>query len=114
MLFGLGGAILPLVPATPFLLVSAFAFSKSSKQFHDWLVNHRYLGPPISDWRRGGAIRPAIKRLATVMILISFSLSLALVEGLVTVKLVSAGTLVAVLIFIWGRPDTPVSSRDVS
>ena len=107
---GIVGAILPLLPATPFLLVAAFAFSKSSKTFHDWLMNQKYLGPPIRDWQSGGAIRPSIKRLATVMILVSFGLSLTMVEGLLALKAVLALILIGVLSFIWTRPNGPVSS----
>jgi uncharacterized membrane protein YbaN (DUF454 family) len=52
--FGLGvvGLLLPVVPTTPFMLVALWAFSRSSRRFHDWLYHHRIFGPPLQRWRR--------------------------------------------------------------
>ena len=44
---GVAGIVLPLVPATPFLLLAAFAFARSSPRLHGWLVAHPRLGRPI-------------------------------------------------------------------
>ncbi len=55
------GVVLPLLPTTPFVLVAAFAFARSSERFHDWLLGHRIFGPLIADWRRYGAIRRSAK-----------------------------------------------------
>ena len=56
---GLGalGVVLPLLPTTPFVLLAAFAFARSSERWHAWLLNHRIFGPIITDWREHGAIR---------------------------------------------------------
>ena len=50
------GILLPLIPTTPFVLLAAFAFMKSSKRLHDWLLRHRVFGKLIADWRQYGAI----------------------------------------------------------
>jgi uncharacterized protein len=52
---GLGflGIALPLVPATPFLLLAAYCFARSSPRLHNWLVEHRLLGGPIRRFREG-------------------------------------------------------------
>ncbi len=46
---GLGflGVFLPLLPTTPFLLLALACFARSSPAIHDWLINHRMLGPYI-------------------------------------------------------------------
>jgi uncharacterized membrane protein YbaN (DUF454 family) len=49
---GLLGLLLPVVPTTPFMLVALWAFSRSSRRFHDWLYHHRIFGPPLQRWRR--------------------------------------------------------------
>jgi len=50
------GIILPVLPTTPFLLISLWAFSQSSERFHDWLYNHKVFGPPLRDWSEYGVI----------------------------------------------------------
>jgi uncharacterized membrane protein YbaN (DUF454 family) len=50
---GIAGIVLPVLPATPFLLLAAFLYARSSKRFHDWLVGHRWFGPYIAAYRSG-------------------------------------------------------------
>ena len=104
--FGTVGIVLPLVPTVPFLLLAAFCFAQSSPVLHDWLVTHRVFGPPIADWRAGGAIRRPAKLAATASIAIVFGISVALGLGWILL-LVQAHVLGAVLLFIWTRPDVP-------
>jgi len=77
---GLGalGAVLPLLPTTPFLLVAAFAFARGSQRLHAWLLGHPRFGPLIRDWQAHGAIRPRTKRLSVVVMAMTPPLSLGL------------------------------------
>lgn len=101
---GLIGVVLPLLPTVPFMLLSAFCFSKSSERLHDWLLSHSKFGPPIKDWQRSGAINRRIKCYATVSILVAFCISLAL--GLkLSLLVLQATILIGVLVFIWSRPE---------
>jgi uncharacterized membrane protein YbaN (DUF454 family) len=61
---GAAGAVLPVLPTTPFLLLSLWAFSRSSQRFHDWLYNHRWFGPPLQRWRRDRALPWSVKAVA--------------------------------------------------
>ena len=45
------GAVLPLLPTVPFLLVAAACFARSSTRFYRWLLSNRLFGPLIRDWR---------------------------------------------------------------
>lgn len=47
---GVLGIFLPVLPTTPFLLLSAFLFARSSQRLHTYLVNHRVLGEYISNY----------------------------------------------------------------
>ncbi|VAW74625.1 Hypothetical protein DUF454, partial [hydrothermal vent metagenome] len=50
--FSLGavGAVLPGLPTTVFMLLALWAFSRSSKRFHDWLYHHPLFGPSLQQW----------------------------------------------------------------
>ena len=47
------GIVLPMLPATPFLLLAAFCYARSSQRFHSWLINHRWFGPYIQSYHSG-------------------------------------------------------------
>jgi uncharacterized protein len=64
VLLGVIGIFLPLLPTTPFLLVAAWAFAKSSPRLESWLVTHPRLGRPLRDWRERGAIPARAKVVA--------------------------------------------------
>lgn len=104
LVLGALGVILPLLPTTPFLLLSAWCFARSSQRFHDWLVYHPRLGPPIEAWRREGAISRKAKSLA--MVSIAASLAIAVAAGVPGWALiVQAACLAAVTLFILSRPE---------
>lgn len=47
------GIVLPMLPATPFLLLAAFCYARSSERFYRWLTGHRWFGPYIESYRSG-------------------------------------------------------------
>ena len=60
------GFVLPMVPGLFFLMVSAGCFAKSSKRWHDWLLNSKMLGPMIRDWQDNRSISWTSKLVAIV------------------------------------------------
>lgn len=103
LLLGLAGIVLPLLPTTPFLLLAAFSFARSSPTLHNWLLQHPKLGPPILDWQQEGAIQTKTKITAVVLIAATFILSLVL--GVKTyILIIQAVILTAVTVFILSRP----------
>lgn len=104
LMLGLIGAVLPLLPTVPFLLLATICFARSSTKLHSWLTNHPRFGPPIADWTARGAIGLSAKRWATVSIAAAFGLSVLM--GLrVELLGVQAAVLLCVLTFIWTRPS---------
>ena len=50
------GIFIPLLPTTPFLLLAVTCYTRSSDRLHDWLINHRWLGPYIRNYREHRAV----------------------------------------------------------
>lgn len=62
------GMVLPVLPTTPFLIVAAACFARSSTHFYDWLIGNRIFGPLIKTWRQTRSIPRRSKVLAIVII----------------------------------------------
>ena len=105
LLLGVIGIVLPLLPTTPFVLLAAFCFSKSSKRFHLWLLNHKLFGAMVMDWEQHGVIKLQAKWMATISMVLMVSFSLYLVAPSVLVVFSILVMVLAVLIFIWTRPS---------
>lgn len=75
---GLGvlGMFLPLMPTTVFLLMAAYCYSRSSDKFHNWLLNNRWLGRYIKNYKSGQGIsvRQKVTTIAILWASIGFSI----------------------------------------
>ncbi|MFC1688687.1 YbaN family protein [Pseudomonadota bacterium] len=70
---GLGvlGIVLPLLPTTPFILVSAACFARSSEKWHRWLLANETFGPMIRNWEEKRCITCRVKTIGiTTMLLV--------------------------------------------
>lgn len=106
---GLGflGAFLPILPTTPFAILSAYLFSKSSPRLHAWILGSPLLGPLIQQWELYGVIRIRAKIFSTVMIIPLFIYTLVYVDVHFSVKILVTIIGISVLTFIWTRPSKP-------
>ncbi len=50
LILGILGIFLPLLPTTPFLLLTAFCYLRGSTRCYNWLMNHKHLGPYIKNF----------------------------------------------------------------
>ena len=58
---GIIGAFLPVMPTVPFLLVALFCFERSSKKYHDMILNNKYFGKVLRDYYEGKGLTTSVK-----------------------------------------------------
>lgn len=92
---GLGalGAVLPLLPAFPFLMLAAFCFAKSSEKLHNWFISTKLYKKNLESFvqGKGMTVRTKIRIMATVTILMSI--------GFIMMNAVPVGRII--LGFVW-------------
>lgn len=71
LLLGIIGIFLPILPTTPFILLTAAFWAKGSPRFHRWLKQHRHFGPMVQNWESRRAVPRRAKWLAYTMMSIS-------------------------------------------
>lgn len=104
VVLGAIGVFLPLLPTTPFLLLAAWCFLRSSPRMHAWIYGHRRFGPILRDWDERGAIRPSVKAVALSMIAFSLAIIWLQVE-LAWLRYAMSALLAGVSFFIITRPS---------
>lgn len=75
VVFGVLGIFLPLLPTTPFLLLGAACYLKTSKKLYNWLINHKWLGRYIKSYYEGKGIPLLTKIWAVSLLWISIGYS---------------------------------------
>lgn len=104
LLIGMVGIVTPLLPTTPFLLLSAWSAAKGSPRLHLWLTTHPRLSKPLRAWQQERAIPSSAKRLSILMLGSSWLLLILLGSHWAIIS--AASCLFAVIgIFIFTRPS---------
>ena len=65
---GILGIFLPVLPTTPFLLLAAALYVRSSERLYNWLMQHRHLGPYIKNFRENKAIPLRVKIVSVCLV----------------------------------------------
>ena len=99
------GAILPIMPTVPFLLVASWCFARSSPRFHNWLHSHKVFGPPIKQWEEQGVISPFVKILAVGGMSVGFCSFLLIAKPVLWLTICVAIVLIAISVYILTRPS---------
>jgi uncharacterized membrane protein YbaN (DUF454 family) len=81
LILAVAGVVLPILPTTPFVLLAAACFARSSKHFHDKLLAHRIAGPIIREWVQYRSIRRQVKRWVYFLLALSFSSSILMMPS---------------------------------
>lgn len=97
LILGVIGIVLPLLPTTPFILLSAWCFSQSSKRFHLWLKQHKFFGPIIEDWQSDKGIPKKSRNRAIIFMWCGMGLSIFIVAKFwATLSLICIGICVSI------------------
>lgn len=104
---GLGaiGAVLPILPTTPFLLLAAACFARGSRRFYRWLTGSRLFGPAIRDWQEKRTVSRKTKLSAVVLVVLTFgtTIAFAISDDRLRIGLVILAA--ALLILLWRLPS---------
>jgi len=100
-LTGLVGIVLPILPTTPFMILAAGCFAKSSPRFHQALLNNRWIGQDLQRWEREHTMLRITKIRATWVIVIMFAISIAVLMGKVWLQAMLVAIALILLFFLW-------------
>lgn len=101
------GAVLPLVPTTPFLLLASWCFYRGSPRIHAWLHRSKWFGPTLDDWQHYRGIRRTSKRRTILLVLAVVTASLLLNSLPWWLRYVVLVAVAVGLSVIWTIPTLP-------
>lgn len=104
------GAVLPLLPTTPFLLVAAGCFAKSSPYFHKKLLNSKLFGQLIRDWQDSRSISQKSKMISLCSMVLAGVWSCYILEN-IWLKVLVITLMVGPAIFVYRLPIAKPASR---
>lgn len=70
LVVGAAGAVLPLLPTTPFVLLAAGCFAKSSPRMHAWLLRSELFGPVLRNWEQNRCMPRRARRISLLMMIL--------------------------------------------
>lgn len=106
LVIGSLGIILPLLPTTPFLLLSLACFIRSSNKLYTFILNNKYLAPYVKDYMEGNGIpkKAKIRAISLIWITIGFSVLFIINKTILRLMLLTIASIVST--YIWTR-QTP-------
>ena len=116
---GLGavGAVVPMLPAFPFLMLATFSFARSSEKLHNWFVNTKLYKDNLEDFvaGKGMTVKTKVRIMVTVTLLMSVGFIMMGLKGIVTGCIV-LGCVWAfhIIYFIWGVKTIPTGKEPVT
>lgn len=110
LILGVVGIFLPVLPTTPFLLVTAACYARSSERLYRWLLGQPSLGPIVAEWRASHSLPPGAKSRALVAVIITFGVSIVLVGSLL-LQVALVITAAILMTFLYRIPTAEPNAR---
>ena len=85
---GIIGVFVPILPTTPFLLLSAACYVRSSNRLYTWLINHKLFGKFVRDFRESRSISLRNKIISLLSMTLMITLSVFLFVEVLYLKLI--------------------------
>lgn len=101
VLLGAIGAVSPLLPTTPFLILALACFAESSPRFHRMLLENKWFGPPLAQWESTKTIRRKIKYKVMLLIIATFGISIFVLSGRANLQIMLVCFCLILLTFVW-------------
>ena len=101
VVLGIVGAVLPILPTTPFLILALACFANSSPRFHQMLLNNRWFGAALQQWETSRSITRKTKIKAMLMIVFTFAVSIGVLHERLQLQLGLLTLGCILLVFIW-------------
>ncbi|MFH1013858.1 MAG: YbaN family protein [Thermoplasmatota archaeon] len=100
LLIGIIGIFIPILPTTPFLLLAAACYAKGSKKFYNWLINNKWFGEYIKNYRERKGIPLSVKIISITILWITISFSTFIVVPNLLIQIILIIIAVGVTIHI--------------
>jgi uncharacterized membrane protein YbaN (DUF454 family) len=104
LVFAAVGLVLPLLPTTPLLLLAVACYCRSSERLYTWLINNRWFGEYIRNYREGKGIPLRTKVFAVTVLWVTISISAVFLVPILIVQALLLVIAVAVSIHILRLP----------
>lgn len=115
IVLGLMGIILPILPTTPFMIAALVFFSKSSPRFHQMLLNNAVFGSVLKEWEEKKILSRQIKFKATLLIVVSFSISIVIYYNNIHIQLYLIALALVLLFLIWRiKEETQLQNKPIN
>jgi len=85
---GIIGIFIPILPTTPFLLLAAACYARSSTRFYDWLINNKLIGNYIKSYREGKGVPLKVKIFIILLLWITILFSVFFILLISWIKII--------------------------
>lgn len=88
LVLGAIGVVFPILPTTPFLLLSLACYLRSSERMTHWLLNNKYFGSYLRNYKEGKGIPMKTKLFAITVLWITISISAFILVPILAVQII--------------------------